>query len=71
MNSKLAEKIIEAVENCNVSGAGHVRIDEHFDIRTEWEDWEEDSAYNVITIYIYRDGVNKLYYQDVSTLIKA
>ena len=70
INSLLADKITEAVNNCYENGEGRADVNKEIKINANWEDWDEDSKYSVMGIYIYENGIIKFYYQDVNTLVE-
>lgn len=61
--NKLSKAIEQAKKDCFYDGNGDIRIDDQITIRSEWEEWEFDDKYDVITIYIYDSNIVKIRYQ--------
>ena len=72
--NNLSLAIEECVNDCKVSGSGYVLlkdgVNETF-IQANWEDFELDFKYDVITVYIYQNEVIKFKYQIEETKVKC
>jgi hypothetical protein len=71
--NKLSQAINNAILQCQLSGScSGIRLYDSNDtcISAEWEEWEVDSGYDVITIYVYQEGgIIKFNYQVEETKI--
>jgi len=69
MNS-LSQAIETAVQDCINYGNGEASIgnDKSTTIKALFEEWEEDSEYIAVTVYIYLAGVIKFSYQLEETI---
>lgn len=65
----LSDTIKDAIENCVVYGSGDISLD-NLSVVTEWENWDECSDFDVVTVYIYENGVIKIRYQEQETKVR-
>jgi len=70
---KLTESINKAIKQCLDSGNGEICLldEEKTVIFADWEQWEHDNNYDVVSISIYQAGISKFNYQVEETKIKA
>lgn len=70
---KFVNSINEAIDQCKWNGNGEVKLndEEKTTISAEWEEMENDNNYDVITIYIYQNGIINFRYQIEETKVKA
>lgn len=70
---ELTESINNAIKQCLDRGNGEVYLldEEKTVIYADWEQWEHDNNYDVVSISIYQAGINKFNYQVEETKIKA
>lgn len=68
--NKLGKAVNDAVIECMNNGSGNVKMNDEITVKTEWETWEEDERYDVITIYVYQNGIDRLCYQDADTKVE-
>lgn len=61
--NNLSEAIEQAKNDCIETGNGDIRIDDQITIQAEWEEWEQNNSYDVVTIYIYDENIIKIRYQ--------
>lgn len=70
MVSKFIIVVQRALEVCREAGRAQAYIDDKTRVAVEWETWEADTRYDVMTIYLYTDGVIVFRYQDPDTSIE-
>jgi len=70
--NKLAEAINSAVIDCMNTGSGvsKVKEHEHIEVLADWETWDKNSSYDVISVYIKENGIIKFNYQDDGTIVE-
>jgi len=70
---KLTESINNAIKQCLDRGNGEICLldEEKTVIFADWEQWEKDNSFDVVSISIYQAGTNKFTYQVEETKIKA
>ena len=70
---KLTDSINKVIKQCLDYGSGEVCLldGEKTVIFAEWEQWEDNNNYDVISISIYQAGINKFNYQVEETKIEA
>jgi len=70
---KISNSINEAIRQCLDFGNSKICLldKEKTVIFAEWEQWEQDNNYDVVSISIYQGGINKFNYQVEETKVKA
>jgi len=74
MNYQITKAIYEAIKSCEINGVcSGIKLHDlhHTKISADWEVWEVDNYYDVITVYIYQNDVIKFNYQVPETKIKG
>ena len=61
--NKLSESIEQATQECIDTGSGKVEVDDNIKIYAEWEEYENNYNYDVVTIHIVENGICKFKYQ--------
>jgi len=65
--NKLSEAIQEAVAECLETGNSYIEVDKIVDVSAEWESWDLNEIYDIVTVYIYENRLIKFRYQIVET----
>lgn len=70
---KLTESINKAIKQCLDCGNGEICLldEEKTVIFADWEQWEKDNSFAVVSISIYQADINKFNYQVEETKIKV
>lgn len=69
---KLTESINQAINQCKETGAGdyiYLNDTNNTKISFDWEEWEVDNNYDIITIYIYQNNIIQFTFQVEETKI--
>ena len=69
--NKLSLVIEEAIQEALITGKRTIKLNNNITIEAEWEEWEQNSNYDVIAIYIIENGIIKFTYQIEDTKIEA
>lgn len=65
----ISHSIEKSIEQCLVAGSSEIIVNDNTIIQSTWEEWDKDSNYDMVTIYIYEDNVIKFRYQVEETKI--
>ena len=65
----ISHSIEKSIEQCLSNGNGEIIMNDSTTIQSTWEEWDQDSNYDMVTIYIYEDSVIKFRYQVEETKI--
>jgi hypothetical protein len=67
--NELSKAIQEAIENCKDNGSSIIKLfgANCITIRAEWEEYDFDNTFDVVTIYIKQHDVTKFRWQDKET----
>lgn len=70
---KFVNFINEAIDKCKQNGNGEIKLhdEEKTVISAEWEEMENDNSYDIITIYIYQNGIIVFRYQIEETKVQV
>lgn len=71
--NKLSQAIDQVAQHCKDFGSGTIKLNDSDKtvIWAEWESWEQDNSYDVISICITQNGHTKFNYQLEETKILA
>ena len=69
--NELSKAINQAVISCMDNGRGEEDCGFDDKVCAEWESWDCDENYDVITIYIFQDNIMRLRYQDANTKLST
>lgn len=65
----ISNSINKSIEQCLTNGSSEIIMNDNTTIQSTWEEWDQDSNYDMVTIYIYEDNVVKFRYQVEETKI--
>ena len=72
MNYKILESIKSAIVSCKLNGSSEkIKLYDNYNtiISAEWEEWEVDSGYDVVTIYVYQNDIIEFRFQIEETKV--
>ena len=67
----ISNSINKSIEQCLTNGDSEIIVNDNTIIQSTWEEWDKDSNYDMVTIYIYEDSVIKFRYQVEETKMDA
>lgn len=70
---KFTKSIEEAVKQCQEFGGSTINLNDENKtwVNTEWEPFDNDNNYDVVTVYIGQNGIIRFKYQIEETKTKA